>query len=289
MKRKNVRPVILTALWLLLLIWPTPQLGSLLASYAPNLTSATANTAETWTAQLLQRIPEGLAALTSANAQHVYWQVGLSAGDEDRNATGMRATIVTTLPQRVSANTTNYFWVGSYLADGSFIQAGYYVPAHENSNAGWFYCAFHADAKEGPCEYGPLGSVGVNGASHTYTLQSSIDATTSETVWLVTLDDTVLGEFPWSVGTSGTNTPVIYAESSGFMAHPATSELGPVDFRTAIEVRVSGSESYNAAPHLFVVYSAPNVCPPYGISRDSNGGVLLGSGLSCPARGSEFS
>ena len=274
-------------LWLVFLIWPTPQVGNWFATIAPHLTTTTVPSAETWTAQLLQHIPDGLASLMGAHQKHVYWQVGLTAGGEDRDATGLSATIVTTLPQRVSANTTNYFWVGSYLADGSFVQVGYYVPARDASEAGWFYCAFRADGKEGPCAYGPLGSVGVNGALHTYRLESSASPL-SGTVWRATLDGTVLGEFSWSVATSGTNTPVIYAESSGFTAHAATSELGPVEFRGAMAVRTSGSVTYARPAHLFTVYSAPNVCPPYGISSDGIGGALLGSGLSCPDADSQF-
>ena len=276
------------ALWLILLIWPTPQIGYWFATVVPHLASATVATSETWTGRLLQRIPDGLAGLTGANQEHIYWQVGLTAGDEDRNATGFRATIVTTLPQRVSENTTNYFWVGSYLADGSFVQAGYYVPARDASHAGWFYCAFHADGKEGPCVYGPLASVGANGAMHTYALESSGGSAPSGPVWRVELDGAEVGEFPWSAATSGANTPMIYAESSGFTAHAATSELGPVDFRGAMEIRTSGTDTYTRPTHLFVTYSAPNVCPPYGISSDGNGGVFLGSGLSCPDRGSAF-
>jgi hypothetical protein len=134
----------------------------------------------------------------------------------------------------------------------------------------------------------PLGSVGVNGAMHTYTIESSADASSSGAVWHAELDGTQVGEFAWTVASSGSNTPVIYAESSGFTAHPATSELGPVDFHDGLEVRTAGSAAYTRPPHLYVAYSASNVCAPYGISSDGYGGVLLGSGLSCPDRGSEF-
>ncbi len=285
---RGARVAIPIVLWLVLLIWPTPQIGSWFATLAPPATSATLQSAERLAAQTLQRIPDGISSLTSGDQQHVYWQVGLAAGDEDRDATGMRATIVTTLPQRISPNTTNYFWVGSYLSDNSFVQIGYYVPAHDASEAGWFYCAFRANGAEGPCEYGALGSVGANGALHTYALESSAGSTLSVAQWHAELDGAVIGTFSWPVATSGGNSPMIYAESSGFTAHAATSELGPVDFRSAVEVRTAASTTYVPAAHLFVVFNAPNVCPPYGISLDGNGGVLLGSGLSCPDRGSRF-
>jgi hypothetical protein len=236
----------------------------------------------------MARVPSELSELSPANDRHVYWQVGVVAGEADRDATGMRTTVVTTLPQRVSANTTNYFWVGSYLADGSFIQVGYYVPSEtttEVGDAGWFYCAFYADSTEGPCVYGPLDSVGSNGALHTYGLQSSGATGLDAPMWRATMDNTVLGAFSWTVAATGTNTPTIYAESSGFVPHAPTSELGPVDFPRALAVRTSASKDYLPAANLAAIYSAPNVCPPYGISSDGHGGILLGSGLSCPDNG----
>jgi hypothetical protein len=45
---------------------------------------------------------------------------------------------------------------------------------------------------------------------------------------------------------------------------------------------------YVRVTDLRVVYSADNVCPPYGIQRDGHGGALIGSGLACPASGSQL-
>ncbi len=283
-----LRILTFTVLGLALVLWPVPRVRSFFVSDVPRLADQAIHSAASWGAQALTRIPDRISSLASPQAQHQFWQVGLTTGNEDAHATGMAASIVTTLPQQVSANTTSYYWVGSYLVDGSFIQAGYYVPARDARHAGWFYCAFFANSKEGPCVYGALGSAGGNGAVHTYTLESLPEALGSATIWRVELDGALLGQFTWTIGESGSNTPVIYAESSGYAAHAATSVLGPVDFPQTIQVRRAGASVYTPAAHLWVVYDAPNVCPPYGISRDGRGGVLLGSGLACPDRWSEF-
>lgn len=217
--------------------------------------------------------------------QHEYWQVGLAAGPETNDATGIRTTIMTHVPQHVAPNTTNYFWIGSYLSDSSFIQIGYYVAWYDQSEAGWFYCAFTPNQQKGPCAYGSPGSVGGDGTTHTYTLAvlsaSSLDQADA-TVWGASVDDAQVGQFAWTSAGTGPNTPAIFAESSGFTAHPATSDLGPVDFPVPIQARPAGQSAYISAEHLRPVYDAPDVCPPYGAGADATGGALLGSGLPCP-------
>lgn len=282
------RIVGIAVLWLALLIWPAPQLGRFLAAQAPRLAGPTIHDASVWASHTLARIPDRIHAIASPNEPHTYWQVGLTTGDEDAHSTGFRAAMVTLVPQRVSPDTSNYYWTGSYLADGSFVQVGYYVPSHDPMHAGWFYCSFYKDGKEGPCKYGPPDSAGQTGESHTFTLASS-PAQGGDYTWRATMDDTALGEFQWAAGESGNNTPVIYAESSGYKPHGADSILGPVDFPGGLQVRHADATTYAAARHLFAAYNAPNVCPPYGIAKDGHGGVLLGSGLKCPDNWSEFS
>lgn len=275
------RLAIFVVLWLGLLIWPTPQIADFLSAQGTNL----AGTASTSVTRLMGRtvgsIPGPLGS-ADASQQHVFWQVGLAADSAPGHDTGVRTSIQTVLPQQVSDQTTNYYWVGAYLNDNSFIQAGYYVPWYDSTRAGWFYCAFSAGGHEGPCQYGPLGSAGTNASRHTYTMESDSNAS-GAAVWHILVDSTTIGEFMWTAGDTGTSAPVIYAESSGFTAHDPTSRLGPVDF-SGLDVRAAGASAYAAAPHLRVVYNALNVCPPYGAATDGHGGALLGSGLSCPDR-----
>src|SRR5262249_29847009 len=267
-RKRGLRFIAICLLWLALLTSPAPQMWSFLLSALPRLAGTALHDAATWANHTLARIPDHVQLLADPHEQHTYWQVGLTAGDEDAHATRMRTRIVTRLPQQVSSDTTNYYWVGSYLSDGSFIQAGYFVPSRDSRNAGWFYCAFYANGHEGPCVYGDMGSVGGDGAAHTYTLE----ATQNGTIWRALVDDQLLGAFRWTTGESAATSPVIYAESSGYKPHPSTSALGPVDFTDGIEVRHQPADNYMGAVHLWVVYNAPNVCPPYGIAPDGHGG-----------------
>jgi hypothetical protein len=233
----------------------------------------------------LFRPPDSDVNVETSSGLHQYWQVGLSAGPEASNASGMRTTISTRLPQRVADRTTNYYWIGSYLADGSFVQVGYYVPWYDQAAAGWFYCAFTSSQQKGPCVYGPAGSAGSNATTHSYALEmnGAHGATRNAVVWTALVDGAPVGSFPWTSGTTGQNTPGIFAESSGFEDHAAQSTLGPVDFTQPIETRTVGQTGYRSASHVRPQYDADDVCPPYGVASDGTGGALLGSALACPA------
>jgi hypothetical protein len=279
--RTVFRLMLLGLLFVGLLVWPSPQIGAYLAAQGYASPGDAIRAAADWAIRTTINIPEKLDALADPHAQHQYWQVGLGAGREDTGATGMRAEMDTRLPQRVADQTTNYFWVGAYLRDNSFIQAGYYVRWDDQSHAGWFYCAFHPDQSQGPCAYGDPGSAGDNAAQHTYTLAAAKSASGGFT-WRAEMDGTALGSFDWPVGDTGTFAPTIYAESSGFAAHGPDSHLGPVDFRSGILVRHAGTTDYVKAARQLVQYNFPNVCPPYGLAADGHGGALIGSDEPCP-------
>jgi|GEM_PF-1748767 hypothetical protein len=286
--RLPLRIVAFCLLWVALLVWPTPQISAYIGAHGLGGVGSALH-------RIVPFVPSGASTPTTTRAHPTaspntpaklqYWQVGLAADIDDAQAIGARSTIETRVPQQVSANTTNYFWVGAYLRDNSFIQAGYYIPWFDTTQANWFYCAFYADGRKGPCVNGPPGSAGANGTRHTYSI-SSIEATTGgdgKVTWRITMDGSLIGQFAWAVGDTGRNVPVIYAESSGFAPHPSTSVLGPVDFVDGLDVLHSGDAGYQPAAHLIVMYSAPTVCPPYGMRADGHGGILLGSGLPCPA------
>ena len=255
-------------IWAGLLIWPAPQLASFAGVHGYQLLTSLGGKAVS-------------NFFTPAGDTHQYWQVGLQATLSDAHTTGMRATIQTRVPQRPSADTTNYYWTGSYLSDGSFVQVGYYVAWYDTNHAGWFYCAYDTHNQQGPCKYGTPGSAGADGSLHSYELESTTKV--GHVIWTALVDGVPTGSFGWTTGESGMNTPALYAESSGFSAHPASSQLGPVSFPTGLDLRLSGQSSYQHAARLIPVYSAPNVCPPYGIKSDGQGGALLGSGLPCPS------
>jgi len=279
--RAVFRLALLGLLFVGLLVWPSPQIGAYLAAQGYASPGDAIRAAADWAIRSAINIPERLNALADPHAQHQYWQVGLGAGREDTGATGMRAEMDTRVPQRVADQTTNYFWVGAYLRDNSFIQVGYYVRWDDQSHAGWFYCAFHPDQSQGPCAYGDPGSAGGDATQHTYTLASAKSESGGFT-WRAEMDGTALGNFDWPAGDTGTFAPTIYAESSGFAAHGPDSRLGPVDFRSGILVRHAGTTEYAKAARQLVQYNFPNVCPPYGLAADGHGGALIGSDEPCP-------
>lgn len=274
--------VLLCLAWLGLLIWPGPQFGTFLTTQAARLARLTDQGVSRVATAGTSHLP-GAPSSSGSGGPHTTWQVGLAAAGAPFQNTGVRTTIVTRLPQRVSDQTTNYFWVGAYLSDKSFLQAGYYVPSYDDAHAGWFYCAFTASGQKGPCKLGPLGSAGADGSRHTYTLEAVSGATAGAVDWRVTMDGATIGQFAWTADDTGAFMPGIYAESSGYAPHAAASQLGPVDFSGGIQVRPSGQSGYVAAAHVLVQYNAANVCPPYGVAADGSGGALLGSGLDCPA------
>ena len=127
-------------------IWYTPQMNTYLS--LSGLAKLTGELHRLF-ASNSSRTPPGTAAGHSGQQMLQFWQVGLEAGPEDEDSIGAQSTILTRLPQRVTVNTTNYFWVGAYLRDNSFVQVGYYVPWYDESHAGWFYCAFYSMERRG--------------------------------------------------------------------------------------------------------------------------------------------
>lgn len=261
-----VRLAVFCALWLAIFAWLIPTAGTLLARQTYALATGAVS-----------------AFVRSTARPHALWQVGLQASGTDAHATAMRATIGTRLPQRVAADTTSYYWVGSYLADGSFIQVGYYVPGYAPASAGWFYCTFSRARVEGPCVYGPLGSVA--GAAHSYALAATKGADTKGAggrfMWSATLDGRPIGGFAWSAGDTGAASPAVYAESSATRPHAADSILGPV-IVSDFAIRPRDDSAYRPVTVVYPAYSAGDVCPPYGVRALGGGRALLGSGLDCP-------
>lgn len=230
-------------------------------------------------------IATGGGSPSATSGSHAIWQVGVQAPPGDAHVSALSVRMQTRLPQKVAANTTNYFWIGSYLSDSSFIQVGYYVPWYQSDQAGWFYCAFADPQSSGDCHDGALGTVDGAGAPwHTYRLEAVTSAGGSGTPgWTASLDGQDVGSFAWSTQDTGTHAPTIFAESSGTTPRATPGDqLGPVDF-SQFSVVLSGQRDEQTITAGLPSYNAPNVCPPFGIRPDGHGGVLLGSGLTCPA------
>lgn len=224
-------------------------------------------------------------SVPTAPALQQYWQAGVLAGPAAQHATAMRTTIRTRIPHAVADNTTDYFWIGAYLADGSFIQAGYAVPWYDRSPH-WFYCSFTPTGAKGPCDFGAPNSAGPDQSWHSYALQSA--PTSAGALWTVTVDSRAVATFPATSGTTGTHTPGVYIEQSAFTPHAPINDLGPSAFAPALEIQTVTHPTFFAAPHARASYSAPGTCPTYGIGVAGFNDLMLGNGIACPPDGANL-
>jgi hypothetical protein len=208
-----------------------------------------------------------------------YWQIGITSGDDGLHSTKMQTTIRTRLPQYIADRTTDYYWVGSYLSDRSFIQVGYAVPWYDRV-AHWFYCAFTSVGEKGPCMLGPSGSGGKPGSWHRYSLTAVSNIHQGGWNWIATMDGTQIGQLTESTGQTGQFAPVVIAEQSAFEPHEPTNDIGPVEFSPTLEIATQ-TDALHPVHHAWMLRTSANACPPYGIGVAGNNDILLGNILPC--------
>jgi hypothetical protein len=219
----------------------------------------------------------------------IFWEVGVSAGPDARDATAMRTTIRTVLPHHFAAHTTDFFWIGSYLSDGSFVQVGYAV-SWSDRTAHWFYCSFGLGGTPGPCKIGPSSSAGAAGQMHTYALVARPASQNGQWSWLATFDGKTIGTMLLSAGSTGLETPAIYVEQSAFVATEPLNDLGPAEFSPAIEISHASAgtaPSYVSPQHAFAMASSIDACGVYGVRVLATNDVEIGSQLPCLAIGQQ--
>jgi len=260
-------------------IWIPISTCLLLLSLLIALTWHADSTHATYTHQSVVSL--GALRPTMTTARQTYWQVGVVAGGDGQHVSAMRTRIRTHLPHTVADKTTDYFWIGSYLADGSFIQIGYAIPWYD-AQPRWFFCAFDPNGTKMQCPLGEPQSAGPAEAWHSYTLIAT-RVQPDHWLWVAQIDDHVIGSIPEQVGSTGVATPGVFVEQSAFAPHAATNDLGPVEFSPAIEVVQGGASTthFTAATTGNVAYSTLDVCPPYGVGLAGKNDVLLGTDLPC--------
>ena len=226
---------------------------------------------------------------TVATTPQQYWQVGANADDDGHAVNAMRTRIHTHQAGAIANQTSDYFWIGSYLADHSFIQVGYVV-ASDNHTPRWFYCTFDPAGKQGACPIGPTASAGPIGAWHTYALQATASRVPGVWDWTVSMDSHTIGTLTENAGTTGAAQPGIFAEQSAFVPHAATNDLGPVEFAPALEViRVGDADThFQPVASARAIYSTLGMCPPYGVGVAGVNDIMLGSHLPCVPAGSSL-
>ncbi len=263
----SVTGTIFAIMALVILLFSVTRVGMLASLMAPRARTTSPSAA-------------GAAAAPTA----LFWQVGIRATADGMASTAMRTTIRTQIPATIANQTNDYYWIGSYLADGSFIQVGYGVSGADHT-AHWFYCSFTAQHQEGACPLGPPNSAGSVGSWHTYSLALTSQTARQQWVWTATMDNTVIGTITTDAASTGVMAPSVYAEVSAFHPILATNSLGQVEFHPAIQLRNQGDQRYHTPQGATVAYSQANVCPPYGMSIIRANDVVFGNGLHCPPNG----
>jgi len=181
-------------------------------------------------------IPQGPIGVSSATTGDPYWfQVG-AIGDSSIQKSVGASVMIRTVYDTVN-NDAHSYWVGSILANGAFVQVGYYnglTTTNQYYCCAWFYEFFPAGNTNSPPIIGPAGSAGPIGSWHTYTM----NYTGSGGVWSFYMDNQFLGSSPTQGqqyylgagdGDSGTHAAAVLAEVAQTTSN--TDVIGPAEFK----------------------------------------------------------
>jgi hypothetical protein len=172
--------------------------------------------------------------VSSATTSDTYWfQEGVIGDSSIYKSVGAGVTI-RTVYDKVN-NDAHSYWVGSILANGAFVQVGYYnglTTTNQYYCCAWFYEYFPAGNTNSPPIIGPAGSAGPIGSWHTYTMNHTSG------VWSFYMDNQFLGSSPtqgqqYYLGPgdtdSGSHAPAVLAEVAQTTSN--TDTIGPAEFK----------------------------------------------------------
>jgi len=238
--------------------------------------------------------------LCSAKGQ-VSFEVGAAGDDASRGNLGVRASIQTHLYDTYPV-VFDYFWLGSVLSNGAFVQFGY---GFQPGPATYCLDAFVKDGvttclgkselvsnTEGRWEWqywpdttghdfyyeiGPADSVGANGTWHEYSIARS------GSQWEFLLDNSVVGNLT-AVASVSRDPPLILAEKTA--TDQLVGSLGPVAFQ---DLEYFKQNEWRSVESLLVVRSCSptqtcNLDLPFGVAA-SDGQVVVGSVHEMPEAG----
>ncbi len=236
-------------------------------------------------------IPQGPMGVTSATAGDPYWfQVG-AIGDSGIYKSVGASVMIRTVYDKVN-NDAHSYWVGSILANGAFVQVGYYNGLTTTSQyycCAWFYEFFPAGNTNSPPIIGPAGSAGPIGSWHTYSMNY-----TGGGVWSFYMDNQFLGSSPsqgqqYYLGPgdtdSGSHPAAVLAEVAQTTSN--TDFIGPAEFKNFMYETTPGSWKSVPIGKVHIGYGAtssmtlPN---PYSATEafGQQNDFLTGSGISYP-------
>jgi hypothetical protein len=229
------------------------------------------------------------------------FEVGATGDDASRGNMGIRAGIQTHIYDTYPV-VFDYFWIGSVLANGAFIQFGYgFQPGPaayclkafvkggvttcmgkselvSNTEGRWEWQYWpDIGGHDFYYEIGPANSVGINGSWQEY----SIVRSNSE--WDFVLGDVVVGNLT-APSTLSRDPPLMVAEKTG--TYQLVGSLGPVEFRGLEYLKQNGWQEVES---LLAVRSCPstqncNLDQPYGVDVVDDH-VVAGSVLERPRNG----
>jgi len=236
-------------------------------------------------------IPQGPMGVTSATAGDPYWfQVG-AIGDSGIYKSVGASVMIRTVYDKVN-NDAHSYWVGSILANGAFVQVGYYnglTTTNQYYCCAWFYEFFPAGNTNSPPIIGPAGSARPIGSWHTYTMNY-----TGNGVWSFYMDNQFLGSSPtqgqqYYLGPgdtdSGSHPAAVLAEVAQTTSN--TDVIGPAEFKNFMYETNPGAWQLVQIGKVHIGYGATssmNLANPYSVAEVSGkqNDFLTGSDIPYP-------
>lgn len=154
-----------------------------------------------------------------------------------------------------------YLWIGTYLPDGSFYQAGFVTRDYDcPTQLRWFVWGFNPAGETTLSTFGPCGLTG----AHSFTLRYEAQYPNGMYSWLANMEGTTLphSRFFARSRNIGTLLPWAVSETSrlGTALPNVNNQMGPVTYEPALQARVGGT--WYSIEHAGSYYwNAP--CPPH--------------------------
>ena len=228
-------------------------------------------------------------------------QVGASVDQASQGSSGSSVAIRTNIYQAQDSE-LDYFWVGTDLANGAFVQFGYSLQPGNYCLKGeaisgnsiclgaWEKIGF-SDARwqwqYWPNKYwvdyywgiGPTNSVGYNGTWHTYSIVASINGTG----WSFQLDGKEVDRL---LSPPRTGSHVRFIAEKGFSSQQSKGRLGPVEFRNLSYLKADGWHLAGTLTAIVICVPQCNISNHFGVAVHGLGGYMIaGSGIKQPANG----
>jgi hypothetical protein len=243
-----------------------------------------------------------LTVIIISSAQVYAWntlQVGVRGDQASQGSSGVSVAIRTHVYETRDGE-LDYFWVGTDLANGAFVQFGYSLQPGNyclkgEAISGDVICLGSSgtigfsDARwqwqywpnkywiDYYWEIGPANSAGSNETWHTY----SIVPNSKSTGWSFQLDGKEVDHILFSPTDSAS--PLKFISEKGFSSPQQKERLGPVEFRNLAYLKTDGWHLTQTLTANLVCAPQCSIQNPFGVAVDGPGGYMIaGSGIKQP-------